>query len=344
MTPTPPASGSRAPRRLTGGPDTLAALAGRLTVRDRWLLAMLHEHRVLTTAHIGALAFAGPRRATLRLTVLYQARAIDRFRPHIPYGAGSAPYHWILHDTGAAALAAHHGITVADLGYRRDHALTIAHSQRLTHTTGTATVLTALAATGRLAAWWGERRCAAAWGDLARPDAYAEWHTPDRRCGFAVEYDTGSETLARVTAKLDDYAELADVLGHPIPVLFWLPTTTRETALHRQLRGHLHTANATVLAATAAADHAGTTGGPAGPVWLPAAANPARGRHTLDQLTQLWPPATPAADRTLNWPAPPPLPPGHPTTPAQPATHPDRPTRTGTPTNADRTQVGTRRR
>ena len=37
------------------------ALAGRLTARDRWLLRMLHEHRVLTTSQIIQLAFGTTR-------------------------------------------------------------------------------------------------------------------------------------------------------------------------------------------------------------------------------------------------------------------------------------------
>ncbi len=42
---------------------------------------MLHEHRVLTTDQITQLAFGTTRAATARLAVLYQYRAVDRFRP-----------------------------------------------------------------------------------------------------------------------------------------------------------------------------------------------------------------------------------------------------------------------
>ena len=38
--------------RLARTPELAAALAARLTARDRWLLRMLHEHRVLTTTQI----------------------------------------------------------------------------------------------------------------------------------------------------------------------------------------------------------------------------------------------------------------------------------------------------
>ena len=80
--------------RLARSPGLLAALAARLTTRDRWLLRMLHEHRVLTTTQITWLAFGTGRAATARLLTLYQLRAIDRFRPLTP--ARSAPLHFVL--------------------------------------------------------------------------------------------------------------------------------------------------------------------------------------------------------------------------------------------------------
>lgn len=348
---------SRSEPRRAASPDLVAALAARLTGRDRWLLAMVAEHRVLTTGHLAALGFAGRRQAERRLAQLWSWRCVDRFRPFTPLGAGSAPYHWVLDDAGAAILAAHHGIDIRELGYHRATALAVAHSEHLRHAIGTNTLLTALAAddpatagsAGWLVGWWGERRCAAAWGDLARPDAAAIWITPSPAApnsgaagsaapssvgsartapaapagitsrmgvpvGFAVEYDTGSEPLSRVAGKLADYADLAAAAGAVLPVLFWLPSVDRETALHRQL-------DATgLLVATAAADHAARAGGPVGPVWRPARpgarARP-HARVTLDQLTAAWatagtmPVTLPASmvDLGLAWPAPDPRPP-----------------------------------
>ena len=334
----------RSEPRRAASPDLVAALAARLTGRDRWLLAMVAEHRVLTTGQLAALGFAGRRQAERRLAQLWSWRCVDRFRPFTPLGAGSAPYHWVLDDAGAAILAAFHGIDMRELGYHRATALAVAHSEHLHHAIGTNTLLTALAvgdhptgdSGGRLVGWWGERRCAAAWGDLARPDAAAIWIAPSPTApnsagsartapvppaettsrtgvpvGFAVEYDTGSEPLPRVAGKLADYADLAAAAGAVLPVLFWLPSVTRETALHRQL-------DATgLLVATAAADHAARAGGPTGPVWRPA--RPGLGaqarphaRVTLDQLTAAWAtagtlPVTLSAtmvDLGLAWPAP----------------------------------------
>jgi hypothetical protein len=217
---------------------------------------MLHEHRVLTTTQITQLAFGTGRAATARLLTLYQLRAIDRFRPLTP--AGSAPLHFVLDEAGAHLLAAEDGITPSQLGYRRDRALAIALSAQLTHTTGTNSVFCALAAQGRqagdaaLTCWWSERRCAALWGDLARPDGYGQW-TEQAPGGpvttdFFLEYDTGSENLHRVATKLTGYRDLAARTGITTPVLFWLPAARREAGLRA------------LLATTA----------PAGAIWLPA--------------------------------------------------------------------------
>ena len=245
----------RAAGRLARSPQLAAALAARLTARDRWLLRMLHEHRVLTTDQITQLAFGTTRAATARLAVLYQYRAVDRFRPLA--AAGSSPLHFILDEAGALLLATEDGITQGELGYRRDRSMAVALSPRLAHDTGANGVFTALAAAARasggqaaLECWWGERRCAAAWGEHARPDGYGRWTEqapgqPAAAVDFFLEYDTGSEPLSRVVAKLAGYAALAARTGITTPVLFWLRSPSREAALHARLAGRRRPASAT---------------------------------------------------------------------------------------------------
>jgi Replication-relaxation len=337
MSPDPaPTSG-----RLARSPGLLAALAGRLTARDRWLLRMLHEHRVLTTTQITQLAFGTTRAATARLLTLYQLRAVDRFRPLT--ASGSAPLHFVLDEAGAYLLAAEDGIAVGQLGYRRDRALAIALSGQLAHTAGTNSVFCALAAQGRragnaaLTCWWSERRCTALWGDLARPDGYGQWaeHTPTRlaRTDFFLEYDTGTENLARVAGKLTGYRNLAARTGITTPVLFWLPTARREAALRALLAStagggpSLQPADAVpgVPVATTTPQAAAGGTGPADAIWLPAGQPGPRLRLTQTGGTRPAPlPATVTATRQpaddtappggLPWhppaPAPPPLP-GH---------------------------------
>ena len=298
----------RAAGRLARSPQLAAALAARLTARDRWLLRMLHEHRVLTTGQITQLAFGTTRAATARLAVLYQYRAVDRFRPLAP--AGSSPLHFILDEAGAMLLAAEDGITPADLGYRRDRSMAIALSPRLAHDTGANGVFTALAAAARasggqaaLECWWGERRCAAAWGESARPDGYGRWTEqapgqPPAVADFFLEYDTGSEPLRRVIAKLAGYAALAARTGITTPVLFWLRSPSREAALHARLAGPPPpgipgAASAAQIPGVPVATAARglTPGGPAGAAWLPAASPGPRLR-----LARLAPPGTVQAD------------------------------------------------
>ena len=290
--------------RLARSPQLAAELAARLTARDRWLLRMICEHRVLTTAQVTQLAFGTTRAATARMTTLYQYRAVDRFRPLAP--AGSSPLHFILDEAGAMLLAAEDGITPADLGYRRDRSMAIALSPRLAHDTGANGIFTALAAAARassgrqaLECWWGERRCAATWGDHARPDGYGRWTEqlpgqPAAVTDFFLEYDTGTEPLSRVVAKLAGYAALAARTGITTPVLFWLRSPGREAALHARLAGPpppgiRDAASAAQIPGVPVATAAPGTSpqGPAGAAWLPAGSPGPRLR-----LAQLAPPGT----------------------------------------------------
>src|SRR6187551_799243 len=90
---TPPRPGARlSTRHLTG-------LATRLTPRDLWLLAMLHEHRVLTTHAIARIAFTSDHRARRRLLQLHRWDVLERFAPRLPVGA---PHHHVPGPAGAA--------------------------------------------------------------------------------------------------------------------------------------------------------------------------------------------------------------------------------------------------
>ena len=285
--------------RSANSADHQATLAARLTPRDRWLLRMIHEHRVLTSNQITALAFPSPRSGRQRLHELYCWGVLDRFQPFITLG--SAPMHYVLAPAGAAVVAAEHGLEVKDLGYRHDRAFAISHNLRLAHTIGVNTWFTALITHTRhhrehaLTTWWSETRCARHFGDLIRPDAYGRWATNDREIEFFLELDLGTEALPVLASKLTGYSHLASATAITTPVLIWLPTTQRETtARHLLTQAHrdLHEP-ATVPLATAAADQLNLHSphpSPAEPIWLPL--NPTRGepvRHALHQLTDAWP-------------------------------------------------------
>lgn len=227
---------ARPTQRAAATPEHQALLAARLTTRDRWLIRMLHEHRVLTTTQIAELAFPRTWAANKRLLRLHQWRVVDRFQPHAP--TGTAPYHYVLDITGAHILAREEGISISDLGYRYERAVGIAYSLTLAHTVTVNGFFTALAAASRrshaagaLTAWWSERRCARYYGGVVRPDAYGRWTaTSSVEFEFFLELDWDTEPVTALSRKLTNYQRLADISGITTPVLFVFPTHDREVA------------------------------------------------------------------------------------------------------------------
>ncbi len=248
--------------RTAARDDRLYEVAGRLTERDRRICRLLYDHRVLTTAQVADIGFDSLRKAQARLALLHALEVVDRFR--FRSWSGTSPYHVVLGVAGAAVIAAERGVTVADLAWRRQTATALSTNRQLAHLVGCNGVLTALLRTARtrpgcaLDEWWSARRCAAAWGEIVRPDAYAVWVEDGVRLPFLLEYDTGTETLGRLAAKLERYARLARAVGHPTWVLFAFPSVGREAAARRVL------AHPQVPVATAVL---GPHSAPDGPLW-----------------------------------------------------------------------------
>jgi Replication-relaxation len=219
------------------GHDLLPLLAARLTARDRWILRMLHEHKVFTTTQLADLAFArNTDTADHRLLKLTRLHVLQRIRPFRPSG-GSAPCHWLLATAGAEAIAAERGITLKELGYRRDRATAVMLSAKLDHHLGTNGFFIALAAhpdRGRLEEWWPEAQCAKTWGKIVCPDGYGRW-TADGTCmDFFLEYDNATESLPRVTAKIGAYTRLTHATGITSPLLIYFTSARRETGFRRE--------------------------------------------------------------------------------------------------------------
>ncbi|MFD4636906.1 replication-relaxation family protein [Lentzea sp. NPDC058436] len=216
-----------------------AVLSTRLTPRDRWIISMLWEHRVLTSEQITSVAFPSYRSGRQRLRELYLWGVIDRFQPFTP--VGSAPMHYVLAPAGAAALASQHGLEVKDLGYRHDRAVGIAHSLRLAHTVGVNEWFVGLIGDalrlGEFAvdAWWSEVRCTRLFGDLTRPDGYGRLVRGAVHTEFFLEFDLGTEPLTKVVGKLVGYSALAESTGISTPLLFWFPIARREANARKQL-------------------------------------------------------------------------------------------------------------
>ena len=258
----------------------LLSIVGRLTERDRQLCRLLDDHRVLTTAQVADVGFAGERRARMRLAELYALCVLDRFRPQA-WGSPS-PFHWVLGPLGAALVAAESGTDPADHTWRRSLAHDLATSQRLAHLVGVNGFFTGLLRSARtrpgseLVEWWSERRCAREWGEVVRPDGYGIWSEADATLPFLLEHDNGTERLERLAAKLPGYARLAAAAGHPNWVLFSFPSPGRERDARRVLAHH------GVPVATCVR-HAGSP--PDAAIWLPVASGTARLR--LAQLADV---------------------------------------------------------
>jgi Replication-relaxation len=261
----------------------LLGLPAHLTDRDRELVRLVGEHRVLTTGQLTALGFANLTTARHRLSVLVRLGLLRRFRPHPP--TGSAPWHYVLGPVGAALLGAE------DRDERKwapqvraDRQLGLERSPRLGHMTGRNQFFVALAAHarehgGELRQWLNETQAAAhaadgllaggIWDRLPRPDGAGTWAEDGRAVSFLLEYDLGTEHLAVLTAKLDGYALLASVLADAgqaaPPLLFCFGSPRREQTARRALAACRD--SAAVRIATAAIDPYATS--PAGPVWLP---------------------------------------------------------------------------
>jgi hypothetical protein len=250
-------------------------LASRLTARDRLVLHALWDHHVLTTGQVAQLAYPNIDRARRSMLRLAELGAVERFRPLLPPGAGTAPLHHTIGQAGAHVIAADHGVPFADLGYRRDRVLAWALSRQLGHLLGVNGFFTALVAAARnhpaaeLATWWPERQCAKTWAPYIRPDGFGRWREGGEHgvgVDFFLEYDTGTERpLKKVADKLTGYARLAAADGFTTPVLIWTSSPHREANLHTTIG----TPPIPVFTATADAI-TDRQMGPAGPIWLPA--------------------------------------------------------------------------
>jgi hypothetical protein len=193
--------------------EDLLRLASHLTKRDRQIAKDCFEFRVMTSSQITRLHFTGARTAAVRLNVLYRLRVLDRFRPSVPRGQGTAPYHWILDEAGALIVADHLNVNRTQLSWKHAVAASIATSEKLAHHVEVNEFFTRLAveadaAGGELSEWYGERTCHHMFSGRLIPDGWGVLTLPDRApLHFLVELDRGSETTSRLRNKADAYQE-----------------------------------------------------------------------------------------------------------------------------------------
>jgi Replication-relaxation len=264
----------------TGHVSLLRSMS-HLTNRDLMIADWLDRHGVLTTAQITTALFGNLTTAQHRLAKLYRIGLIDRF--HRPLsGGGFGPWHWVIGALGAQLTAAARNAappTPRQLELR--HAR-LAASVQLAHRLGTNQFFIDLYAhtrshpQTRLLRWWSEREATYRYSHRIYPDGHALWHQDGTTIGLFLEHDTGTESFARLTRKIDAYDQLAADGGPAYPVLFWLGDPQRERGLHILLDQRPHPAPVVVATAVRGSGH-----GPAGPVWW---TNGADRRCTLAEL------------------------------------------------------------
>jgi hypothetical protein len=259
------------------------SVSAHLTDRDRDLTRLVGRHRVLTTDQLAALTFSNVTTARHRLSVLVRLGVLRRFRPHRE--VGSAPWHYVLGPVGAALLGQEDRDEKRWLPQvRTDRQLALERSQRLGHMTGTSWFFVALARHarehgGELAEWLNEAETVTSfnhstgWAGLhsrfPHPDGAGTWAQNGHQVRFLLEYDTGSENLPALVAKLDGYHALASALAwndQACPVVLFCFTSPRREQTARRALATTPEAPALRIA-TAAIDP--RTASPAGPVWLP---------------------------------------------------------------------------
>lgn len=300
--------------RRAGEPD--AALWFRLVDRDRRLLALLSEHKVLTTNQIAAIEFQSVRRAQDRLRHLRELGVVFAFRESYLRG-GTSQTRYALGYLGARLIAAQRAQKPPAPKAYTESLERLALWPKLDHQLGVNDFFCALAAhrnparlreegregeVGGLTQWWSEHRCTGSFikyhpgggrETRLRPDGYGCWEDQGRVVRFFLEYDTGTEPLTKVTGKLNDYRDFpTDAFG---VLLFSVHSSRREIALRAALRRDLAGHEPGLVIATAARDPHDAYGhadGPAGPIWglwTPRSSDGVPRRYRLAELPQRGP-------------------------------------------------------
>lgn len=265
------AGGRRGAQVRTGEPD--AGLWFHLTERDRLLLAVLGEHKVLTTSQVAeVVGFSSLRRAQDRLRRLRGLGVVFAFRESYLNG-GTSEARNTLGYLGRRLIAARRAVEPPRPAAYQQTLERLAAWPKLNHQLGANDFFCRLAGdayrsdgAAGLTQWWSETRCGKFfWTDspdkALTPDGYGCWEERGRVVRFFLEHDTGTEPLRQVVGKISRYSGFpTDRFG---VLLFSVHSAERErslrVALAKDLGGY---GPGFVVATTVRGDD-----GPAGPVW-----------------------------------------------------------------------------
>ncbi|MQM24633.1 replication-relaxation family protein [Glycomyces albidus] len=202
------------------------------------LIDAFARHRIFTAAQIAALYFPSAWSARIRLVTLIEMEVLARFRD-----ANRAAYRYTLGYWGAAVHAWRRGDPPPTKAAVALAAHQLAVSRKRCHLEGVNAFFTALhaeaTALGSISVtqWLCEDEAASLFLGKVRPDGAAVLAFEDgRTVPFFFEYDTGTEPLTLLTAKLDRYTA-AKPVGGARPVLLQITRPGREQNFHHELAG-----------------------------------------------------------------------------------------------------------
>ena len=257
-----------------------------MTERDRRVLDLVAEHKVLTTDHLAGLLFPSRSRAQHRLLELARMGVLFRTQPFRADG-GSKPFHYLLGYRGAELLAAQEWSQPPRPSVHAHRIRRALGSPTLDHLLGTNGFFADLAAHARrtatangegLRVWHSEQWVRDNDPAPIRPDGYGLWVQAGRALGFYLEYDTGSEPLHQVADKMHAYHQHTDRAWTPRlmsgMLLFSVASRDREAGVRRALRDR----HAPIPVATTHRKLESPQG-PAGEVWSVLTAEPGQARR-----------------------------------------------------------------
>lgn len=249
-------------RHVYSAPEDIPGLLARLTPRDRLLIDLLGRHSVLTIDQIHCLYFRSLRTTRYRIAILLEYGVLARFRALVR--PGSQAFRYTLGFAGALLHAAATEQPLPRLPAWNERLTRLAASPKLPHLLGVNDFFCRILATARhsdnvdLTEWRSETETGELTGGMIRPDAAATITTGESACAFWFEHDTGTETLARLVAKVDRYCD--HLTGSGRTVCFELPSAAREANFHAVLAGQRRPLPVATTVTDRAAD-------PTGPVW-----------------------------------------------------------------------------
>jgi hypothetical protein len=209
----------------------------RLTGRDMGLIDALARHRILTAAQLADLYFPSEWAARVRAMTLVEMEVLARFRDD-----NRKAYRYTLGYWGAGVHAWRRGEPAPTKAAVALAIHQLAVSRKRGHLEGVNTFFTRMHAEARqdcgvvLSEWLCEDEAAGFFLGKVRPDGAGVLTVEGGAIPFFFEYDTGTEPLAYLAAKLDRYAARQPAGGHR-HVLLQIVRPGRERNFRDQLAG-----------------------------------------------------------------------------------------------------------